>query len=122
MRTDHNNEAIRAEEPGVVRTIGWVYVVLGGLAGAAALLLRTSAPVLLVSAVLQLVVGWGLVTGRAWAYFVALALAAVNTISGLVLLVQGVAGILVPLLVNGLVLGSLVRHDVRRWAGLSGNG
>ena len=57
--------------------------------------------------------------GRFWAYYVAVVMAAFNSITLIVSALAGGIGLLMPLGINLIVLYWLLRRDVREWAGLT---
>ena len=108
---------MRIATPTAVRVIGWIYLALGVLVAVTGFFVSGGVLILLVlQAALDIVVGAGLVTGKSWAYYVAVVMAAFNLITLLLSALVGSTGLLVPLSVNVTVLYWLLRRDVRTWA------
>lgn len=120
MKTEDRSEVHPDTSPTAVRVIGWIYIALGVLAAVAGLFVSGGLLILLLlQAALLVVVGGGLVTGKFWAYYVAVVITAINAITLFVAALAGTTGLLVPLSINVTVLYWLLRRDVRAWAGLT---
>lgn len=73
--------------------------------------------VLLLIAALSGATGWGMWTGRSWAWILALVLTALNALSSVASLVQGEYGSLLGLAIAGLIIWYLFRPAVKAWFG-----
>lgn len=120
MRIEHRSE-VRPDAPPVpVRVIGTLYMALGVLAAVMGIFVPTGVFILLLlQAVLLIAVGAGLVAGRLWAYYVAVVMAAFNSLTLFVAAITGTTDLVVPLSVNITALYWLLRRNVRQWAGLT---
>jgi hypothetical protein len=120
MKIEHRGDVRPHDTPTPVVVIGWVYVALGVLTASGGIVAGGGVLVLLLLAALLIIVGIGLVYGRLWAYYVAVAMSGFNSITLLVAAIAGTTGLVVPLSINVTVLYWLLRRSVREWAGLTG--
>lgn len=119
MKAWHHERVDHDETPTPVVVIGWVFLAMAILAAAGGLAFPASVRfVLFLQALLLLIVGTGLVSGRIWAYFAALAISVLNLITLVFAGVAGATSALAPLIVNAAIVFWLLRPNARRWSGL----
>jgi hypothetical protein len=103
--------------PILVRVIAWFEIVGGTLAVVSgAVLIAGGGWALIVPGAVSIAAGWGLLNARLWAYYAALALAAVNIIVASPLLSLGRNVAMFSLIVNAAILLILLNRESRGWA------
>lgn len=98
---------------------GGLIVAAGGQAGEAAAvgpILVGSAIAAVISGIIGLVAGFGLLMLKSWGWTLAIVFSALNILNNLVALVQGrnVAGAIIGIVISGLILYYLNQHNVKR--------
>ena len=107
----------RGDLPTPIRLIGWFETAVGvlamvtGLAAAGA-----AAPLFLISGIISTTIGFGLLSGKLWAYYAAVVLSALNLVSLVILFLRGARAFFPALVVNALILYLLLSPDIRGWA------
>jgi hypothetical protein len=98
-----------------VSTAGLLGTDLGALAGAIA---ATSSIVIAVG-VASLIIAWGLITGKGWAWIVTIIISIISIIMSIIAIATGSFGSIISLIINGAILYYMYRPDVKAYFGKS---
>lgn len=67
----------------------------------------------------SLVIAWGLITGKGWAWVVTVILSIISIIMSIISIVAGNFGSIISLIINGVILYYMYRPDVKSYFGRS---
>jgi uncharacterized membrane protein (DUF2068 family) len=65
----------------------------------------------------SLIIAWGLITGKGWAWIITVILSIISIIMSIISIVAGSFGSIVSLIINGVILYYMYRPDVKSYFG-----
>jgi hypothetical protein len=98
-----------------VSTAGLLGADLGSLAGAIA----ATSSIVIALGVASLIIAWGLLTGRGWAWIVTVIISIISIIMSIIAIATGNFGSIISLIINGVILYYMYRPDVKAYFGRS---
>jgi uncharacterized membrane protein (DUF2068 family) len=98
-----------------VSTAGLLGTDLGPLAGAIAV----TSSIVIALGVASLIIAWGLLTGKGWAWIVTVIISIFSIIMSIIAIATGNFGSIISLIINGVILYYMYRPDVKAYFGRS---